>query len=177
MFVKHGHFFCLCIFRLLPSLNLSCLIFLDLSQTYLRALPFILLSQTYLRALPFIYWIFQSLKDPILRLVTSQKKTRKKKNRYLTQGKVPYEIFGVFNLLTTLGISKLKGPHSRTFSYRFVILFLLYPVDTCQLSKGKVFVNSSAAGALCQVTPSKPGNITEPGVTHNMVEPPVLPTT
>jgi hypothetical protein len=126
---------------------------------------------------PSFDWIFQSLKDPILRLVTSQKKTRKKKNRYLTQGKVPYEIFGVFNLLTTLGISKLKGPHSRTFSYRFVILFLLYPVDTCQLSKGKVFVNSSAAGALCQVTPSKPGNITEPGVTHNMVEPPVLPTT
>jgi len=43
-------------------------------------------------------------------------------------------------------------------------------VDTCQLSKGKVFVNSSA-GALCQVTPSKLGNMREPGVTHNMVEP------
>jgi len=42
-------------------------------------------------------------------------------------------------------------------------------VDTCQLSKGKVFVNSSA-GALCQVTPSKLGNMREPGA-HNMVEP------
>jgi hypothetical protein len=35
----------------------------------------------------------------------------------------------------------------------------------------QVFVNSSA-GPLCQVTPSKLGNMVEPGVTHNIEEAP-----
>jgi hypothetical protein len=61
---KHQHFFFLCIFRSLPSLNLSCFTFSNLSHIYLK-LPFLLLDLLKFERSKTTY-AFQISKDPIL---------------------------------------------------------------------------------------------------------------
>jgi len=115
---KHWHFFFLSIFKLLPSLNLSCVIFF---QTYLYLLPF--------------YWIFWNPKGPVqfvLGLLNFKKisfmisyfsKNKKKISLFYASESLPlggpFEFSTSLSLLTSK-ISNPKGPHSGTFFYTFI---------------------------------------------------------